>query len=139
MTDLAALIEKLEKATEGSRSLNGAIWKAVDPQAASIADCDVRAMGNRDWTKEEADRNAEIKLRRLAPPYTTSLDAALTLVPERFSPGVSHNLEQGIWDAWLMGRNGDREEWETIVVADAHHDSSAPLALCIAALKARAS
>lgn len=63
MTDLAALIERLERATEGSRELDLEIGELVG-QADHSGPAWHRPF--KDWAK----------------PYTTSLDAALTLVPE---------------------------------------------------------
>jgi hypothetical protein len=144
MSDLSALIEKLEKAEGGSRVLNGMIWKVVDPQAAAIADTDVRAMGNRDWTKEEADRNAANKLARLAPPFTTSLDAALTLVPadhtvyltrpNQKSPVANHRLCYACVAPAGMG--GPQYAKKRAHLSSHHPDLQ--IALCIAALRARA-
>ncbi len=63
--------------------------------------------------------------------YTESLDAALTLVPEGMGWGVKFD-NQGHF-AWVSGdiaRNG-----QTVAV---RYGWNAPLALCIASLKARA-
>lgn len=99
------LIEQLESAAEGSR--------ALDAQIASQHG-GFGGMGYETWDAIEAD----------CPHYTTSLDAALTLVPEGREWSVTY-----LWD----GRCGG--------TCDGHHadfkGATPALALCIAALKAR--
>lgn len=99
---MESLIKKLEAATEGSRELDG----------------DIHYHDRKPYPKGGWNTDG-------LPHYTTSIDAALRLVPEGF-----------IWDvastgqAWVMG-GLDNEQ---------HLVTSAPtpaLALCIAALKAR--
>ena len=102
---VVTLIEKLEGATEGSRELDAEIHVAV---------------GGTEFT---------------VPYYTTSIDAALTLVPEGRARRTIY-LPCGFWP------------YRVWVYRDAHRpleqDSGAPvlgrteaLALCIAALRAR--
>lgn len=119
------LIAKLEAATEGSRELDLRISYEINPPRYAITaepvELDV-------WLAEGGARS-----------YTTSLDAALTLVPEGWrwtvaNPGYDKGVYQG-------GR----------ALADLHHPLSSgggpnakafgatpALALCIAALRARA-
>jgi hypothetical protein len=97
---IADLIAKLEAATEGCPFLDVAIMRAVYPRATMAAG---------EWFL------SGIKVR--VEPYTTSLDAALTLVPEGWTP----------WD--LIARH----------TTPAQFDADPALALCIAALKTRAS
>ena len=113
MTDLKDIIESLEKATGGSPELDEAIFHAVygdDPIASP-------------WRR-----------------FSSSVDAALTLVPEGFDAQV-------IWrgaSAPAHCRGGavvsqptkswskkDRGE----ICATSHHKATPALALCIAALK----
>lgn len=95
------LIQKLEAATEGSKRLDYEIWRNTGGAELS------------DWED------------RIWPAYTTSLDAALSLVPEgmwwKFSSRtkVAH-----------IGRNKNGTATDTAKAA------TAPLALCIAALRA---
>lgn len=107
------LIEKLEAATEGSRELDTDIWSAV--RCPTLFN----------------DR----------PPYTTSLDAALTLVAEGWGWAAAE-LDEGVPSAVTTNRkpqikpgtldsNPDKIDFRTKAATPA-------LALCIAALKARA-
>jgi hypothetical protein len=129
MTDL---IERLKAATEGSRELDAQIWGAVNGNGSPIVTvseyepprlfCNPRP--DIEWVGYD--------LYNVAPAYTTSLDAALSLVPEGWcgnvdiapiedSPGCELlNLAAGV-----DGRN-----------VDVRAQTSA-LALCIAALSAR--
>ena len=127
MTDLSSLIAKLEAATEGSRELSDEVliacgWKrgvvGKPPlQSAYWKTPDGQRMG---WEDDLTSGGVE------RPDPTQSLDAALTLVPSDCA-----------WDVWgpvsgnaqLMRGSGE------IIEAVA---GNAILALCIAALKARA-
>ncbi len=60
---------------------------------------------------------------RVAPPYTTSLDAALTLVPEGYGFAMC-TVSSGDYEATVQ--NGGESVKQSL-----------PLALCIAALRAR--
>lgn len=118
------LIAKLAAAPRGMRALDMEIFRAVT---------DVEA--HREWALYHGMRpkgsppDPEGFSERYAPRYTGSLDAALTLVPEgwhikleRFSDG---------WYAHIWKIEGDP--------ASAKGDQKpAPLAVCIAAMKARA-
>lgn len=113
MTDL---LTRLENAKEGSRELDWAIRDQVCADAGEISS-------------------------HIAPHYTTSLDAALTLVPEggeENGEGWRIGIERGpgretYWTAWLRRHASD----ETIE-ATAIYKAGPALALCIAALRARA-
>jgi hypothetical protein len=105
MTDL---IEKLEAATEGSRELDAAIHRLVVPKPMYAID---------GWPGAEALD------------YTTSIDAALTLVPEGFAytihkePPNTHSYIR-LWNPFKRGHQ------QTAV------GSNTALAICIASLKA---
>lgn len=106
MTDLSSLIERLEKASEGSRDLDYAIADAAlgpikPPFRRGFCHC-----------------------------YTSSIDAALTLVPEGWIwtwNGHSEATVESLNGRFLV--EGDREFY-------GRHQSTA-IALCIAALCAR--
>ena len=77
-------------------------------------------------------------------PYTTSLDAARTLVPEGWITTIDHycladNPKENIWRAWLRKLQGNLvEEDDPIYLIKMFGSAPTPaLALCIAALKAR--
>ena len=118
-------IEELERATEGSRELDGEIFFAA---IRDDMEPDIREFAERVGCSMT---NASARCSGPAiPHYTTSLDAALTLVPEgkffatvtRRPDGVGHAKCHSPDD--LLGREG-------IVTA-----ATPALALCIAALKA---
>ena len=102
MTDLETLIARLEAATEGSRELDGEIYSAMSGKATGLNNAD---------------------------DYTTSIDAALTLVPEGYDWDVGRLNGRYIAD---VSRKVSEEGW---LNQHARGPSSA-LALCIAALKA---
>lgn len=105
------IIAKLEAASEGSRELD----REID-----------RQMGSK-WEGKYA-------------PYTQSIDAALSLVPERWYPSLI------AWNVEILSEPNDRV-WATVVrhgpndLPDGGHRmgtaATPALALCIAALKAR--
>lgn len=126
MTDL---IERLE-ASEGSRELDFAVHELCTGEL--IVKPDLPPGYTKIWHVSDA-----------VPHYTTSLDAALTLVPEGWlfekmvSSTKSHEgygtlMEITGWSAWLMPKA--RERGRRI----GENRQSRALALCIAALKARA-
>jgi hypothetical protein len=97
---LSELIAKLEEAEEGSRELDCEIYVALGNPL-------LRAVGK-------------------APRYSSSLDAALTLVPE------------GSYAKLQIGRNHAKGwAWVELRDVEAVARSTPALALCIAALKAR--
>lgn len=134
--NLSDLIARLEAATEGSRELDGDVHVAV--QSA-----------DEEWVHDGNGRCAKYmrpmhKHLESAPHYTTSLDAALTLVPKGYGA-----VAGGVGDQVIVGTNGPA--WFAVVdVATnighwserrAHGEAvagTAAIALCIAALKARA-
>lgn len=113
------LIKKLERAECGSRELDGAILCA-DRLTEFVAwdGAGVVFRNNGSIRHTRADR---------VPHYTTSLDAALTLVESHLS--------------WLVRTDGVfAQVWEPKGLGHGHWDAMAhtpPVALCIAALKAR--
>ena len=95
------LIAKLEAATEGSHEFDGLIWDTLGP----------------------------VKPRSIHR-YTSSLDAALTLVPEGCDVDMQTRKRYAMVADW-RGRDHGVPLGSSIGVA------TLPLALCIAALKAR--
>ena len=124
---LPAIIARLEAATTGSRILDAAVYEAtrkrgtLKEEFARLASLPV------------PDYGRSVPIAESIPHYTTSLDAALTLVPVMNGPRT--------W--MLFGRTSSRyavceakitapsREWQAFAQSPA-------LALCIAALKARA-
>lgn len=124
-TPRGSLIARLEDAEVGSRELDAEIAAALDGWSG---------FGLRTSQIEGRPRGSD---RFSTPPhYTTSLDAALALV-ERVLPGWwpgfqknRGSLERKRWAAWLDGPH--HSGVDAIEVSAA----TAPLALCIALLKA---
>lgn len=114
MTDL---IEKLESATEGSREL--------DAQIATVLGFKVSWAGKAKHILMYWCPLGQPAARRV-PRWTTSLDTALTLVPEEWHITIS-----GQNDTWA-GRLEHMRKPEQIGLA-----ATPALALCIAALKAQ--
>lgn len=118
MTDIQNLIAHLEAASEGSRELDAAIWE-IEP--CEPPDCNLRTKAIAIVRLKAGGDDAE------CPAYTTSLDAALTLVPEGW-----------LWDiastgcVWGMPEHSLDDQ---IVISGI---SNPKIAVCILALKARA-
>ena len=102
------LIARLEEATEGSFDLDCEVWDAIGDGALGL--------------------HKPRSIKR----YTTSLDAALSLVPEGLMLMLKSGWKPGPWLVHLEREEGPAVQW----VAGAY-SSTAPLALCIASLKAR--
>lgn len=136
---IAALIERLEKATAADRDLGAYI--AVATTATVKTDDDLIYARLRDPGNDGTHPGHYfIKSRsgaeaRTAPHFTSSIDAALTLVPEGFFLDL-HDwtwAEEPCWNAALQTAKPD-----TARVHVHGRGTTAALALCIAALKARA-
>lgn len=135
MTQHAELIARLEAAEMGSRELDALVHVAVadDPNTYVVEPHPDSMFSHQPgWYRTGND------LSVLADPVTTSLDAALALA-ERVLPsaylGIQQNrgVEAGCsWSAFLECYDKQVEAMESIET-DAH---TAPLALCIAILKA---
>lgn len=115
---LTRLIEELEKATEPSWQLDADIQVIAHPQKS---------------------------LFNGVPKYTSSLDAAMTLVPEgNYDQSWTKSTRgKGTWEHWTLYQvrialeTVEEDEDETSPEAIGCHNVLA-IALCIAALKARA-
>lgn len=125
MTDL---ISRLEAAPTGSRELDAEIWEIIDNAAYIRCWWDARASTSRSWSDETKDEKCRAAVRRVSPAYTTSLDAALTLVPE----GTEYQINNlyGVAQVELPLNSNS-----PILVR--REDGNVVLALCIAAMKAR--
>ncbi len=120
MTDLASLIAELERATGPDPMLDHRITMAIEGW---------RNLGG-GWREFADGRREQWDCMRSPKPYTSSIDAALTLIPE----GSGWTLEPDmVWVRW-MGAN-DVEEAQAGFRA--RGGSCTALALCIACLKAR--
>jgi len=129
MSDLLALADEIERAAEGSRELDILIGDAVDLR---VDECDLSFRQSFEICgMEQMLRMAESHQniwREALPRYTTSLDAALSLVPEGWHwcacsderPGFAnvHQLVSGVGPA------------------NSAEAASPALALCAASLRA---
>jgi hypothetical protein len=121
MTNLQELLERVEKATGEDRQLDGDILKAlIHPNA------DMRHDGDAYWLPDVEMHGFE------TPYYTSSIDAALSLVEEKL-PG---------WGYDLHGGGADRKIYVTLWHADEKsrflngRGATLPLALLNALLRA---
>lgn len=138
--ELRALIARLEAATEGSWILDGDIELMFNPVFAHPP-----------WVRDGGTFHciSEPNTSHDSPEYTTSIDAALTLVPDHMTIHMNERLE-GVAGAHVMliGPSGPFMS-DSVVHGEAHlHTLSPltdfrpvrsllPLALCIASLRAR--
>jgi hypothetical protein len=129
MTALAGLLARLESATEGSRELDGLIWRTIEPEGQWWEFGD-------GWARRDPDDGAYVT----SAPYTTSLDAALTLLPRGYAinnmmiwPGCPSTVTvvetREDHDGRFIHHGGDRF-WQAGA-------ATAPIAICIVCLRAR--
>jgi hypothetical protein len=115
------LITRLKAVPEGSRELDAEIAEAVI------------WLPGRAKHLQEAGRGLYETAQGLCARFTTSLDAALTLVPEGWEASIVVEAD-GSGSARVWERLGDTSSSRTQI-----YEAAGPaLALCIAALKARA-
>ena len=119
------LIERLEKAQEPNRELDAAIAKA-----SGLYVYEKRGGDKKEWlypTNEDEWRKSlyETGAWRL-PDYTSSIDAALTLVSE----GYQWDFHSCVGEACVSNLSRDIERYGVSKISPA-------IALCIAALRAR--
>lgn len=122
---IAEVIARLERATEGSRELDYAIWDALYPPKIG---------GGEDLPRDFGFVRGQPLTDCYAPEYTCSLDAAVSLVPEGWF--------------WRCGRTSHNAGWAYVskcfdplpheeAAFFRPTDTTPALALCIAALRAR--
>src|SRR5216684_2962906 len=129
----AEIIAKLEAATEGSRELDGDIAEALGlPAIATTGIFHVQRRENREGyglvDRAEWGRDLPTYFSWKAPEFTTSLDAALTLVPEGAEYAISTLYGLALAELPLNSDNPQKAQ---------RRDGNVPLAICCAALKAR--
>lgn len=107
------LIAKLEQATEGSRELDA----AIDAVARKVPTADITAN-----ILKHHPREGDLNI----PCYSTSLDAALTLIGQDWDWAIEHDSDE------YRASVGDPK------LSYAHSAPTPALALVIASLKARA-
>ena len=124
MPDLKSLIAELEAAKEGSRELDEkiALSSGWTVREDSYGDNITEPLETWEVWEHPDFSLPEGNYYQDPPPYTTSLDAALTLVPEGWSWQLSSNECE-------LTHEKHEHIWVSVPIAT--------LALCIAALKAR--
>lgn len=140
MSELAELIARLGNASEGSRELDRAIDLAMNPDAA-LWSPGWYSGGRNEYLRWPDPAPGEAKYRQIYR-YTTSLDAALSLVPEGWSWHVGV-FERDHLDKPLVYAEvaNDRDGIQSAAKGACRVEggaATAPLALCTAALSARA-
>ena len=135
------LIERLEAAETGSRELDAAVAVAAKVDLPSpMGDCkatlrlprkDDDCASGTYWLVQRSGMSL-----RTAPPLSTSIDAALTLVPKGWRWEVADYAGDQDGPRAALYRNLYSEEFEPDDAIGAYGFTPA-LALCIAALKAR--
>lgn len=128
MTDLMGLAERCEKA-EPSYELEADIHRAVTGQCPH-SNCETAA-GDADGLMEVCRDCGEEEPYHNVKRYSTSLDAAMTLVPEKYRSRVTA-LEDGRGAAWVWMPGYDPSPWAGFIATPA-------LALCAASLRALSS
>lgn len=135
-SEIEKLARRCEEATSPSRELDVAIWLvAVADQAA----LDTIKIGR----EVIGDREAEFRTSRLMDGFrpTASLDAAMTLVPERHA--VDLTMWGPLWEGkhrariFPLVKDGDRWLHRGCDTHYCTNAASPALALCAAALRAR--
>ena len=119
MSDMEKLIERLEAATGPDRELDAAILVQT-----RVGWSDRQYWNWRGCLPKGDEANTELDYARdRAKNFTSSIDAALTLVPKG--------------DDWKVGFNGHAHAWAKTGIAGMATATTPALALCIAALRAR--
>lgn len=121
MTSLTSLIERIEAATEGSRELDGCIYIAVNIPSEKVGRID-QIDGCVGWWPKGAPYVSAIEVPR----YSTSIDAALMLLPDDYD--------------WIIGNvNGQYggTPYACVGSTEQHYAATPCLALLAAILRAR--
>ena len=141
MTSLQEIIERLTVAAGPDREIDADIWLAT--RVGWVRQRYNNWLGLQSRGSDAAERQYALLY---APTFSASLDAALSLVPEGYVWRACEQLHYR-GDGW-KDENGRMRSWAQVdparspVNIDQIHEAEAlttPLALCIAALKARQS
>ena len=81
MTVWSDLSDRLETETGPDEELNVQLWKMTSPNHYRSWASAQKVMFSKDWNKERREAVLEANAQRAAKHYTSSLDAALGLVP----------------------------------------------------------
>lgn len=125
------LIARLEAATEGSRELDAEIELSRRKFLGLIVGGAVVTIQPGGWLAGPGTGDQPV----LAPHYTTSVDAALTLIPKGWRMERLHEGPEGA--VAVLTPDVERTRRDETGVSLANGAGCIPLALCIATLKAR--
>lgn len=133
MTDITALIARLEAADGPSNAIDVDIFRIIGLTEAQESHC-------RKWCKMDGrtDLTRDHYIVAWAPDFTRSIDAALTLVPDGWSLWRIDQYHDDKNPAWGWGVTLRRHVQPDFGVSVGESRISMPIAICIAALKARA-
>jgi hypothetical protein len=125
MSEISALIEKLEAAKVGSRELDADIFRIIGLTEAQERHC-------REWCRMDGrtDLTRDRYIAAWAASFTTSLDAALTLVPEARQWTLESTPRETAATVYLDWERDPYDKYSAF-------NATPALALSIAALKAR--
>jgi hypothetical protein len=135
MSALLELAERCEHAAHPDSQLDAAIW------LKAVAD-DTGREAVRIGREQYGDAEAEFRISRLMDgrAYTSSIDAAMTLLPEGWVIGsVAEESPRTQWVVEL--RRGHRTSYDKVVFSEyepGRRCATLALALCAASLRARA-
>lgn len=133
MSDLLALVDRVEKEAAGSRELDAEIWLTVTPGATREPRTVRSSKGL--WPDYVIDETRDASERLIVvPSYTSSIDAAMSLVPEGWGLKLEHNMGHGT--TCTVGHVGPDKLYDR---PEGWSGAATPaLALCAAALRALA-
>lgn len=136
--NIRGLIERIERASEGSRELDVAIGLAVGGFFLAEPRCpgDEPMIGyvDKDGSRVEPGNGAQDSL---VPIYTAGIDAAMTLVPKGWGFSLAEMMGLPLERRWRCHLRDHNEPYNPATWAWVDKDCrTAPLAICAAALKA---
>jgi hypothetical protein len=135
MIDTQELIARIEAATGPDRELDAAIYAAMNPEMRPIPNLKGRFFNPAKTTAFVAkDYHLGKGVTDVAPSFSASIDAALTLVPGKWKVRQMNFSAPCADDRkWWLNLHGGKEGEDTFTGLGA----TPALAICIAALKAR--
>lgn len=133
MTEIEQLIERLKAATGPDRELDKAIWIALGAKPPTLEQPGY-------WTRPP-DGSGEIMLAygdSFVPVFTGSVDAALTLLPDGWHGRTSTSGEAEAIGPDEVHKSYWTRFYKGSVTLENYGKDAAAIALCVAALSARA-
>lgn len=140
MTDLLKLADRIETADKGSRELDAVIRLTVyAPEGAYVEQSPINGAWCIYYGKDRSGRQRlwDGEGRK---EYTTSIDAAMTLVPEGASAQLTIHPDEAWADIYRLGdvkNDGPTLSRDKALIGESDRCKTPSLALCAAALRAR--